>query len=38
MGERCTDEKALQDYGICHKFITQVKTLTERVCQGEAAC
>lgn len=24
MGERCTDDKALQDYGICHTFIKQV--------------
>ena len=24
MGERCVDDKALEDYGICHDFIKQV--------------
>lgn len=27
MGERCVDSKTLRDYGICHEFIKQVKTL-----------
>lgn len=31
MGERCTDDKALQDYGICHKFIKQVRGLADNM-------
>ena len=32
MGERCADDKALKDYGICHKFIKQVYAQARSAC------
>ncbi len=39
MGERCSDDKALLDYGICHDFIKQVALLptAQRWTGGSAA-